>query len=189
MAVTRITHDIIRNHFSDREKQIAVDATCGNGHDCLFLCELGFQTVYGFDVQTQAIETTRQRLAQQEFSAILHLAGHEKINQLVKAPIDCVMFNLGYLPGSDKSITTLKETSLKALEQSMELLSEDGLITLCCYPGHDEGYQELTNFERFFSRLQQENKVKFSREWRVDRYDSPTKNAHSPCLFVLTSLF
>ena len=43
----------------------AVDATLGNGHDALWLCDLVGETgrVYGFDVQQEAVERSRTRLA------------------------------------------------------------------------------------------------------------------------------
>ena len=42
-----------------------VDATLGNGHDTLMLCELVGETgrVIGFDIQPDAVERTRERLA------------------------------------------------------------------------------------------------------------------------------
>ena len=44
------------------KEDIVVDATMGNGHDTLFLAKLAKQ-VYAFDIQEQAVEKTRQRLA------------------------------------------------------------------------------------------------------------------------------
>ena len=43
----------------------AVDATLGNGHDCLWLCGLVGESgrVYGFDVQEAAVENSRRRIA------------------------------------------------------------------------------------------------------------------------------
>ena len=40
-----------------------VDATMGNGHDTLFLCELVGEEgrVYAFDVQAQAVKNTKKR--------------------------------------------------------------------------------------------------------------------------------
>ena len=39
---------------------LAIDATCGNGHDTLFLS--GFCTVIGLDIQTKAIQQTETLL-------------------------------------------------------------------------------------------------------------------------------
>ena len=64
MALTRLAHQLIKEHFesSGANRGLAVDATCGNGFDTEFLCRLGFKQVIGFDIQARAIEITRHRL-------------------------------------------------------------------------------------------------------------------------------
>ena len=52
------------------------------------------------------------------------------------------MFNLGYLPGGNHRIATRKETTLKALEQSLELLERGGILSVCIYSGKDTGWEE-----------------------------------------------
>jgi hypothetical protein len=49
------------------------------------------------------------------------------------------MFNLGWLPGGDKSITTLRETTLPAIEAAIDLMDVDAIINVAVYPGHEEG--------------------------------------------------
>ena len=71
MDLTQRTHEIIRTHFTDTSNLIAVDATCGNGHDTEFLCRLGFNKTYGFDVQIQAINTSKERLEKAQLNATL----------------------------------------------------------------------------------------------------------------------
>ena len=39
---------------------------------------------------------------------------HHKIDEFVNEEINCICYNLGYLPGGNKQITTLAETSLKS---------------------------------------------------------------------------
>jgi ubiquinone/menaquinone biosynthesis C-methylase UbiE len=48
-----------------------VDATCGNGHDALFLAQLVGPSgrLHGFDVQKDAVDATRERLHSLEDSA------------------------------------------------------------------------------------------------------------------------
>ena len=48
---------------------------------------------------------------------LLH-AGHEQLAAYVTDPVQAVIFNLGYLPGSDKSCITRPETTLAALGQA-----------------------------------------------------------------------
>ena len=57
----------------------------------------------------------------------------------MKEKINVGVFNLGYLPGGDKSITTLRETTLPAVDAALELLADDGIILIAIYPGHAEG--------------------------------------------------
>ncbi|MBT8439420.1 MAG: methyltransferase domain-containing protein [Gammaproteobacteria bacterium] len=134
------------------EGSIAIDATAGNGHDTAFLAE---QTgdcghVYAFDIQHQAIENTRNRL--QELKLEQHVTlikdSHEYLQTHIPAnyqgQISVVMFNLGYLPGSDKHCVTSTESTLKALNQAISQLKPGGALSIMLYPGH-EGGQEETN--------------------------------------------
>lgn len=126
---------------------LAVDATLGNGHDCLWLCELVGEEgrVIGFDVQAEAVENSRQRLheAGVEARAQLILDGHQNMGKYV-APesADAIMFNLGWLPGAQHGVTTRTETTLQAVNAALACLKEEGLLTICVYPGHDEGARE-----------------------------------------------
>ena len=125
----------------------AVDATLGNGHDCLWLCGLvgegGY--VYGFDVQEVAVENSRRRLQEAgvESRATLLLDGHQNmLNHIEKGSIDAVMFNLGWLPGAQHGVTTQTSTTLQAVNAALDVLKEEGILTICVYPGHDEGARE-----------------------------------------------
>ena len=121
----------------------AVDATMGNGHDTKWLCELAGETgtVYAFDVQAQAVENTRARLAEAGLlsRARLFHAGHERMAEFVDHPSDAIVFNLGWLPGGEKTVTTLTDTTIAAVSAATELLAPGGLMTICIYPGHAEG--------------------------------------------------
>lgn len=122
-----------------------VDATMGNGHDTLRLCQAVGPTgrVWAFDVQQQALSVTRQRLAQAGVEAELILDGHENVAQYVQEPIHLAVFNLGWLPGAPHGTRTRQKTTLMAVEACLSLLLPGGLMTLCVYPGHEEGKEEL----------------------------------------------
>jgi hypothetical protein len=129
------------------EGAVAVDATMGGGGDALFLCERVGETgrVYAFDVQPSAVERTRTKLEAAGLldRATLILDGHERVAYYVREPIDAAVFNLGWLPGGDKAVTTRVETTLAALDACLGLLKRRGLLTVCAYPGHAEGEAEL----------------------------------------------
>lgn len=130
-----------------RPGAVAVDATMGNGQDTLWLCGLVGETgrVYAFDVQQEAVSRTRERLAEAGMldRARLHCTGHERMAEVIAEPVDAVMFNLGWLPGAEHIVTTRVETTLLAVEAALGILKPDGLMTVCVYPGHEEGAREL----------------------------------------------
>ena len=130
-----------------RAGDTVVDATMGNGKDTLFLCELVGESghVYAFDVQKEAVERTRERVREAGFAerTTLLLAGHETMAEHVPAGVQAVMFNLGWLPGAEHAVTTQTETTLKAVSAALELIAPGGIVTVCVYPGHEEGTREL----------------------------------------------
>ena len=180
MALTRLAHQLVRDHFVDKEKLLALDLTLGNGHDFLFLLELGFQRVIGFDIQESAIEIVRNKLRQlPDLAARAQLlqTGHENFPDHIDGELDCAMFNLGYLPHGDKSITTLADTSLFAIREAMTRLSSDGLMTVLCYPGHAQGKQELEAISAEFAKR--------SAGFRIVEHQSSTPKPSSPVLFTI----
>lgn len=124
-----------------------VDATMGNGHDTVFLANLVGEkgTVFAFDVQTEALKKTKERLEQHQLTdrVVLYHRGHEELIRTIPekfhGKITAAIFNLGYLPGSDKSIVTKPETTKEAVEQLLEIMAPGGVIVLVVYHGHEEG--------------------------------------------------
>ena len=124
------------------ETAVAVDATCGNGHDTLWLAQR-FEKVYGFDIQKNAIDTTAARIdaAGLENVELIH-DSHARMAEYVKEQPRLIIFNLGYLPGGDKCVSTESGSTLEALQQALRLLAVDGLLCITMYQGHCEGYRE-----------------------------------------------
>ncbi len=118
---------------------ICVDATVGNGKDTAALCRIVGSNghVYGFDIQNEALEQASLLLngSVPETSFTLIHASHALMSRHVTQPVDLVLFNLGYLPGGDKSITTKSESTLKAMASSLELLKCGGKLAAVLYPG------------------------------------------------------
>ena len=128
------------------EGDCVVDATMGNGHDTVFLARLVGETgcVTAFDVQEEAVRRTRELLRSEGLLSRCELlrAGHECMAQHARPGLAAVMFNLGWLPGGDKRVTTCTQTTLSALLQALELIAPGGIVTVCVYPGHEEGERE-----------------------------------------------
>ena len=106
----------------------AVDATCGNGNDTLLLAELVGPSgrVWSFDIQTDAIEQTALKLANAGYGERVELihGGHETMAGRAATGLGAVVFNLGYLPGGDRTLITRPETTLAACQQALNLLKE-----------------------------------------------------------------
>ena len=163
----------------------AVDATLGNGHDCLFLAERvgAVGRVFGFDVQDEALRASRCRLETAgllERVTLVH-AGHEQMRACLPegaaGRVGAGMFNLGYLPGGDKRTVTRPATTLAAVEQGFDLLRPGGLISLLIYVGHAGGPEELQALQ---NRLPQ---------WQslgVRLQEHRGSAARSPVLWLLT---
>jgi hypothetical protein len=75
------------------------------------------------------------------------------VKNYVKEPIKAGMFNLGWLPGGDKTITTMRETTMPAVEAAIELLDKDAILNIAVYPGHPEGDLEGKMLEEYFEGL------------------------------------
>lgn len=150
-----------------KPNDVAIDATCGNGHDTLFLSELCH--VIGLDIQPEAIAKTSVLAPK----ALLHRLSHAEIDQipLPYAP-RLIVYNLGYLPGGDKSITTQTGSTLTSVKKSLELLAPDGALSITCYPGHDEGLREEKALLEWAAELPEDFTVCYHK-W-LNRPRSPT---------------
>ena len=134
---------------------IAVDFTMGNGNDTLFLSKAVGESgrVYAFDIQEEALTSTREHLiangAPENYTLIC--ASHHRVKEFVNEPIKAGMFNLGYLPRSGKkAVTTMRETTMPAVEAALELLAPDGVLIVAIYPGHEEGALEGEMLREYF---------------------------------------
>ena len=160
---------------------VAVDATMGNGFDTLFLCrKVGKEgRVYAFDIQDTALKETEALLKKAEIGSVARLIrdGHENMALYVKEEIQCVLFNLGYLPKGDHRIVTQKETTVKALETAVSLLAPGGAVFLALYWGHPGGEEEKSAVESFAQDLP-------SSLWSVSETCFPNKKK-APLMMVI----
>ncbi len=168
------------------EGGIAIDATVGNGFDTVFLArQVGNSgMVYGFDLQPAALQATRTRLQQLSLLARVKLihADHATLPAFIDhqqhGPINAVMFNLGYLPGSDKKLITRSKTTLAALNSAAELLDIGGMITIIAYPGHPGGEQEKNAVINWCEQLN-------TSKYKIDTISPASTNPKTPHLFAV----
>ncbi len=155
--IVEFSHFLITEFYQkNKEKYLTfIDATCGKGNDTLFLAEtLNHNgTVVAYDIQEEAIDITKRLLLKNHFkNCIFHLSSHEKI---LEENFDLIIYNLGYLPGSDKTITTTANSTLNSIKLVLSKISnkEDYLIIIVLYPGHENGLIESQIIDDFCYHL------------------------------------
>lgn len=134
--ISELAHKIILSNLDNFS--ISVDATLGNGHDTDFLSS-NFNKVYAFDIQEKAIENYKHK---KKDNTILICDSHDKLGLYVKEKVDCIMYNLGFLPGGDKKITTKVDTTIKSIKEGLKYLNYGSIMSIAIYVGHDEGKKE-----------------------------------------------
>lgn len=135
-----------------------LDATCGNGHDTLFLCQLAGANgrVVALDIQPAAVEATNRRLAEAGFAGIGHAVVMDHADLLTAvAPgtADAVLFNFGWLPGADHSVHSTAENSLNALDAACRALRPGGVLAAVLYSGRVIGDSEKQAALQWFRSL------------------------------------
>ncbi len=182
MRLTEKVHQLLSEHL--REGDLVIDATAGNGHDTLFLAQQVGESgaVIAIDIQASAIESTRNQLitAGIEARVDLHQADHgaqlEALISTHSTTVAAIVFNLGYLPGSDKTIQTQSRHTLKALDASAHLLRPSGLLCVTAYRAHPGGEAEAQSVEDWMREKETEG-------WDVECHVPPSKNL-PPVLWV-----
>lgn len=179
--ITEWCHHFIKNHVEQGET--CVDATAGNGNDTLLLAELVGENgkVYAFDIQEQALRKTRERLEEKglENRVELILQSHEKMDEKVKEEVSCIVFNFGYLPGGNHSLSTKKASSIKAIENGLSLLKKGGLMSLCIYSGGDSGFEEKEGILQYLHTLDSKKYLVI-----VSQYYNRPNNPPIPVLII-----
>lgn len=162
---------------------VAIDATCGNGHDTLFLGQLLLKhpgsLLVGLDIQGAAICNTDALLQKslppdQWKRVLLQRMSHADIHRIpLPSPPRLIVYNLGYLPGGDKSVTTQTASTLESLRQAMAILAPDGALSVTCYPGHEEGAKEEKAILAFLETLPSHRWTVCQHKW-INRPAAPS---------------
>ena len=144
------------------KKKIAIDATVGNGYDTLFLAN-HFEKVIGIDIQPLAIKRSKEK-TKNHTNIELYLDDFNNIANYQYANV--ILFNLGFLPGSNRKIKTQDFTSEKAIKNAYNIL--DGLLLIACYVQHDGGYEEYIRV----CKMLEENEIEYTLE---DNFENKEK--------------
>lgn len=162
---------------------LVIDATCGNGHDTLFLATLALNetqgSLYTLDIQPEALEKAKERLQAHiplsYFSRIHFIPGcHSTFPApLLPESVKLIVYNLGYLPGGNKTLTTQSNTTLESLQNALPLLAPQGVISIMCYPGHPEGKVEEVKIIEYLSTLDRWEWNCCHHRW-INKQDAPS---------------
>lgn len=155
--IVEFSHLLITEYFNKYKHQnmTFIDATCGRGCDTLFMANLlkDIGHVYSYDIQQLALDFTSDILSKNNIDNVtLYHESHEFIKEV---DIDLVIYNLGYLPNGDKSITTKADSTMLSLKKMITLmeLNPQMLIILVIYPGHSEGSKESELIDNYVKSL------------------------------------
>ena len=151
---------------------VALDGTAGNGFDTCFLAELVGKEghVVAMDLQEDAVQITRKKLESLGWlervdcihdchsNALRYLQPHGSNGLRV------AMFNLGYLPLGNKEIITKRETTIAALNAAIEVLVENGILSVLSYPGHAGGSDEHVAVEAWIEKVKKHARIESYRD-------------------------
>ena len=180
LSATHIAHIILDRVI--HEGDTVLDATCGNGNDTVFLAKkVGPRGhVVALDIQKAAIIETEEKLRRNNLldRVTLIQSDHSSSEVIKENTFKAIMFNLGYLPGGDHSVTTTKETTEMALITAVSSLLSGGVLTIVSYSGHISGLDEQGAVAQWASKLDRTNHAYMVTEF-------PKINTNPPLLFVI----
>ena len=162
-----------------------VDATCGNGYDTLLLAQLAGPAgrVYSFDIQPAALQAAQDLLEAEQMAGQVRFIhdDHARIGTHIDEKINAAMFNLGYLPGGSRGITTKAESTIKAVTATLDLLVPGGIITIVVYTGHETGAVESQELRKHLGGISQQ-------QFDIIEVSSLNQINHPPQLMVVQKL-
>lgn len=179
---------------------IAIDATCGNGHDSEKLARLlklheppldkqndvDQKQLFCIDIQEEATSRTSRRLQsvihESKWNKVQFTTGsHETFpSEILPNSVSLICYNLGYLPNSPRNsgdfVLSGAQTTEKSIIAAIPLLKENGLLSVTTYPKNIGGDIEQKVVQNTLSRLS-------PRDWRVYLH-APLNRPYSPHLYL-----
>ncbi len=194
VKTTSLVMHIVANYISKGD--FVVDCTMGNGYDTLSLSRLAGADgisenggkVLAFDIQDAALDATRKYLKANGIEDLKkagirlvkdsHANMRTYLSKVSEAP-SAIVFNLGFMPGQDKSILTRKDSTMIAVKDAIELVKEDGIVAVTTYSGHPEGAEENEVIHEFFKSLP-------SKKYHVAYINMVNQKKSAPSVFLVT---
>lgn len=169
-----MVHEFLTRHVAPGA--FCIDATAGKGRDTALLCRLAGPAgrVLAFDIQEEAVVQTRALLEQEGLRAGVILDSHANMERYADAgTVDCVVFNLGRLPGGDPRIFTQADSSVAAIGAGLQLLRPGGVMAIALYYGKENGYGEKTAVLEYLKALDSRRFSVLCCDWANRRGDPP----------------
>lgn len=175
----QVVDEVIEN--ANLLNKICLDCTCGRGNDSLKLIKSVGQDgfLYCCDIQEEAALETEDRLSKEGYSNYkIFNKSHDEIFEDIDKNLDFVIYNLGYLPKSDKKIVTKPETTISSIKQAMDRLSSDGIILVVSYLGHEGSFEERSAVDDFFKTTDQ-------KKYAVEKIEFYNQVNNPPVIYIL----
>ena len=141
-SMVDLSHEFLKPVL--HKQAVCVDATLVQGKDTDFFLSQNVHKVYGFEIQRDVFESTKERLDDQR--TCFYNVGHEHMEEYIHEEVDAILFNFGYFPKGDPKITTQSSSSVSAVRQALNLLKVKGRMALVMYP-HESGQEEAKCIE------------------------------------------
>ena len=124
---------------------VAIDMTCGNGYDSLFLAKKA-KNVYAFDIQDEAINNTLKLLEENQIHNVTVIKeSHDLFDIFVSEKFDLAIYNLGYLPSGNRDIKTDARIVINSLEKALEMMNINAIIVIVIYLHDNDESDKITN--------------------------------------------
>lgn len=179
----KTTHYLIAPRL--QSAKTIIDATCGTGKDCLFLAQNSSvdAKIWAFDIQDLALTQTSKLLRSHNIVDKVTLVYDNYVNwsEYCSTNPDIVIFNLGYLPGGDKNITTQVCDLQAALPVLLTKLNTNGTVYIVAYSGHSAGYDEYVWLKDYLQSLP-------FNQYNVGQYILFNHKKAAPILYIIEKL-
>lgn len=132
-SMSELAHDFLLDVL--HEQAICVDATLGLGRDSRFFLDHRAAHVFAYEVQPELYAASCEKMTGPRITAWLR--SHEFMKEDLseyEGQIDAVIFNFGYDPHCLHGVSTLPESSVKAVNAAADLLRPKGRMALVFYP-------------------------------------------------------
>ena len=137
-----LSKDIVAVGLSERTTVSGAETFARN-----LLQNSDFKKVLAFDIQPEAVESTRALIGERGCSGFARVVLDSHANMArYAAPgsVDCIVFNFGWLPGADHGVFSHAQSSIPALEAALEALRPGGVLSAILYSGKVIGSDEKT---------------------------------------------